>query len=349
MNRATSLCPRGDFVHVARLGGYYDLKHYRRCDHLVANTRGIVAYILAQGWPENRVHYLPNFPATRRGAAVSRASLDTPAEAILVLALGRLHPSKGFEILLEAVARVPHIYLWLAGEGPERGNLQELARGLELTNVNFAGQVTGRALNSLITQSRFTVLPSHAYETLGKTILESYAEGRAVVASDAGSRRELVREGETGLLYPMGDVGKLAETIEWLGSRPDVADRIMETLRNRGDIDDDRLVGKAHGEHGAPLDAGGAVAQHPVKALAKLGDDAPDTFFRQCVLVLGLRGRQQRQVFQPLVADQRLRQLGVALDHVDEVEDDAPLAPTQSRPLDEPAATPEPEPEPQAA
>src|SRR5271155_2486998 len=103
MSRATWLCPRGDFVHVARLGGYYDLKHYRRCDHLVANTRGIVAYILAQGWPENRVHYLPNSPASGRGAAVSRASLDTPAEAILVLALGRLHPSKGFEILLEAV------------------------------------------------------------------------------------------------------------------------------------------------------------------------------------------------------------------------------------------------------
>ncbi|MGH6973555.1 MAG: glycosyltransferase, partial [Stellaceae bacterium] len=45
MNRATSLCPRGDFVHVARLGGYYDLEYYRGCDHLIANTRGIAAYL----------------------------------------------------------------------------------------------------------------------------------------------------------------------------------------------------------------------------------------------------------------------------------------------------------------
>ena len=47
----------------------------------------------------------------------------------------------------------------------------------------------------------------------------------------------------------------------------------------------------------------------------------------QRVLVAGLRGRQQRQVVHPLVADQRLRQLGVALDHVDQVEHDAPLGP----------------------
>jgi glycosyltransferase involved in cell wall biosynthesis len=75
-------------------------------------------------------------------------------------------------------------------------------------------------------QSRFTVLPSHAYETLGKTILESYAVGRTVVASDMGSRRELVHAGETGILYRNGDVNELASAIETLGSRPDLADRM---------------------------------------------------------------------------------------------------------------------------
>src|SRR5207253_3162176 len=45
MNRATAMCPTGDFVHVGRLGGYYDLKYYRRCDHLIGNTRAIVDYV----------------------------------------------------------------------------------------------------------------------------------------------------------------------------------------------------------------------------------------------------------------------------------------------------------------
>ena len=89
----------------------------------------------------------------------------------------------------------------------------QLAVTLGLNNVEFVGHVRGAELDALIARSRFTVLPSHAYETLGKTILESYAQARAVVASDLGSRRELVREGETGLLYPDGDVEQLAAAI----------------------------------------------------------------------------------------------------------------------------------------
>jgi len=92
-------------------------------------------------------------------------------------------------------------------------------------------------LDTLIARSRFTVLPSHAYETLGKTILESYAGARAVVASDLGSRRELVREGETGVLYPPGNVDRLAEAISSLSSHPELAERMgkagQDLLRQR--------------------------------------------------------------------------------------------------------------------
>jgi len=71
-----------------------------------------------------------------------------------------------------------------------------------------------------IARSRFTVLPSRAYETLGKTILESYAHARPVIASDIGSRRELLHDGETGLLYRAGNVNQLAETIHLLAMNP---------------------------------------------------------------------------------------------------------------------------------
>ena len=104
MNRASRLCPQGDFVHVGRLGGYYDLKYYRHCDHLIGNTRDIVAYLVAQGWPKERAHYLPNFVAATAAPPLARASLDTPEGVPLALALGRLHPNKGFDTLLVAVA-----------------------------------------------------------------------------------------------------------------------------------------------------------------------------------------------------------------------------------------------------
>src|SRR4029077_4743931 len=124
MSRATRLCPPGEFVHVGRLGGYYDLKNYRRCDHLIGNTRDIVAYLVREGWPERRAHYLPNFVPAMTAAPIARASLETPEGAPLALALGRLHPNKGFDVLIEALARAPGIHLWLAGDGPERARLE---------------------------------------------------------------------------------------------------------------------------------------------------------------------------------------------------------------------------------
>ena len=80
--------------------------------------------------------------------------------------------------------------------------------------------------DTLIAQSRFTILPSHAYETLGKTILESYGEARGVVASDLGSRREFVHEGETGLLYRTGDVNQLRTAIQTLSSNLEIAGKM---------------------------------------------------------------------------------------------------------------------------
>jgi glycosyltransferase involved in cell wall biosynthesis len=121
-----------------------------------------------------------------------------------------LSAEKGVDDLLHAMRRLPNLRLTVAGDGPERGRLQQLAAGLGLANVEFAGHLRGAELDRVIANSRFTVLPSHAYETLGKTILESYAAGRAVVASDLGSRRELVQAGTTGLLYRTGDVDQLA-------------------------------------------------------------------------------------------------------------------------------------------
>ncbi len=126
-------------------------------------------------------------------------------------------------ISLRAMKHLPHVQLQIAGDGPQRSELESLARELGLTNVKFAGHVGGKVLDYMIASSRFTVLPSRAYETLGKTILESYAWGRPVIASDLGSRRELVDQGETGLLYPPGNVEQLGKAISFLAERPELA------------------------------------------------------------------------------------------------------------------------------
>lgn len=222
MNRATSLCPRGDFVHVARLGGYYDLEYYRGCDHLIANTRGIAAYLLAHGWSAERVHYLPNFP-TIAAAAVPATTERRPDET-LALALGRLHHNKGFDVLLEALARAAQIHLWLAGDGPERAALERRARqvGVE-SRVRFLGWRDD--VPSLLAACDFLVVPSRL-EPLGNTIVEAWAASRPVIASKTAGPKELIVADETGLLVPPDDPRALALALDRLAHDADLRRRL---------------------------------------------------------------------------------------------------------------------------
>ena len=167
-------------------------------------------------------HFQPVKPAAER-----------KGESAPLLYFGRLSAEKGVADLLRAMQRLPSLRLIVAGDGPERHSLGQLALELELHNVEFAGHMKGAQLNRAIANSRFTILPTHAYETLGKTILESYAEGRAVIATDLGSRRELVQEGKTGLLYKTGDVEELTSAIEFLSSQPELADRMGRAGRQK--------------------------------------------------------------------------------------------------------------------
>jgi glycosyltransferase involved in cell wall biosynthesis len=193
---------------------------YRKCvDCFLAPSRFVRDKFVEHGWDEGKFEVLPHFQR------INQAGQRSPANAPLFY-FGRLSQEKGVEDLLRAMQRLPHLRLIVAGNGPERGNLEQLCTALGLNNVEFLGHLQGAELDRAIVNSSFTVLPSHAYETLGKTILESYAQGRTVIASDLGSRRELVHDGQTGLLYKMGDLTQLASAIEFLSSRPDLAHKM---------------------------------------------------------------------------------------------------------------------------
>jgi glycosyltransferase involved in cell wall biosynthesis len=218
MNRATGLTPRGPYTLAARLGGYYDLKYYRHCDHLIGNTRDIVAYLRRKGWPEERSHYLPNFVDATRAPPVSRASLTTPEDAPLLLALGRLHPVKGFDVLLAALTAVPDAFVWLAGEGPERQALEAQAQALGLSaRVRFLGWRDDMA--ALLAAADLLVCPSR-HEPLGNVVIEAWAHGVPVIASDAEGPRELIQPGIDGFLAARDNADALARTIRLLLADP---------------------------------------------------------------------------------------------------------------------------------
>ena len=200
---------------------------YEKCvDLILAPSQFAKQKLIENGngsdWARDRIEVLPhfqNYPSEIK---------PYPGLGAPILYFGRLSAEKGVDDLLGAMYRLPGIQLVIAGEGPQGPALEAFSRNLGLNNVTFAGHVAGAALEQLIANAQFTVFPSRAYETMGKSILESYAQGRTVVASDLGSRRELVEHGATGLLYPVKDVHQLSAAIAFLHDRPELAKRMGE-------------------------------------------------------------------------------------------------------------------------
>ncbi len=216
MNRAARFTPRGDWTLVGRMGGFYDLKYYRRCDHIVGNTRGITRWITEQGWPAARAHHVPNFVADLAGAAP--ADLPAPAGARRLLAMGRLHPNKGFDIALRALAQLPAAHLSIAGEGPERAALEALARELGVAQrVAFLGWRRDTA--ALLAAAEIFVCSSR-HEPLGNIVLEAWSAGRPVVAVASQGPLELIADGVDGVMVPGEDAGVLATQIARLLDDP---------------------------------------------------------------------------------------------------------------------------------
>jgi glycosyltransferase involved in cell wall biosynthesis len=209
MNRAARFAPRGDWVLAGRLGGYYDLAYYRRCDHLIGNTRGLVDWITRQGWAAARVHHLPNFSPDMANAAP--ASLDLPNGVRIVLAMGRLHPNKGFDVLVRALPALPGVHAVIAGEGPERAALLALARREGVADrLHLLGWRADTA--ALLAAADLLVCPSR-HEPLGNVVIEAWSARRPVVAGAADGPRELITQGSDGVLVPPEDAKTLAGAI----------------------------------------------------------------------------------------------------------------------------------------
>jgi glycosyltransferase involved in cell wall biosynthesis len=228
MNRAAGFTPTGDWVLAGRLGGFYDLRHYRRCQHLIGNTLGIVEYIVAQGWPADRAHYLPNFVPDF--AQAQRAALPSPKDAPVLLALGRLHRNKAFDTLLRALVLVPDAHLLIAGEGPEEAALAGLARDLRVADrYHPLGWRTDTA--ALLAACDVLVCPSR-HEPLGNVVIEGWSAERPVVATASLGPTELIANGVNGLLAPVDDAPALAAAIR-AALRPDTGARLASTGRFR--------------------------------------------------------------------------------------------------------------------
>jgi glycosyltransferase involved in cell wall biosynthesis len=168
--------------------------------------------------------YLPNFAHAPTRDVVSRLGLDTPVDAPLLLAMGRLHENKGFDVLLHAMVDLPDNWLWIAGEGPEGAALARLATKLGVADrVRFLGW---RDDADALMQACDMFVCSSRHEPLGNIVLEAWSAAKPVVAVAAIGPSSLIGNDEAGLLVPLEDPKALARGILKLSGDSTLAARL---------------------------------------------------------------------------------------------------------------------------
>ena len=199
-------------------------------DAVIATDRSLEPVVLRHlGIPREKMRTIPNALDLRVVDALTDPEIVgdlrlshklEPGERIL-LSAGRLEASKGFHVLLRAIAAVRdhgaldgRPWRWVAlGDGPYRPMLEMLVEELGLENrVHFLGHVSDEELHAWHELSTLFVHPT-LYEGSSLVTLEAMAHRRAVIASAAGGIPDKVRPGENGWLVAPGDASGLAAAI----------------------------------------------------------------------------------------------------------------------------------------
>ncbi len=252
---AVALARRGRLVvtqhflepaHTARRGAKATLSRLAHCTVNSRVSRFIAVSAEAgrrmaerEGVPEERISVIPNGISpdlsALRPAAEVRSALGIPEDAPLAVCVSRLEKEKDVGTLVRAMAGVrrtlPRARCVVVGDGSQRRALEALRDEEGLGDaVLFAGHQPDAL--SIIGASDLLVLPSLA-EPFGLVLLEAMALCKAVVATDAGGPREIVVNGETGVLAPPGDADAMAEAIAGLLSDPETARAMGREGRRR--------------------------------------------------------------------------------------------------------------------
>ena len=147
------------------------------------------------------------------------------------LFVGRLVKEKGVHYLLEAMNRLPNIKLHIVGKGLEEDNLKKQAKQLGLSNVEFLGFKTGIELEEQYKNCIANILPCNWFEIFGLTIVESFAYGKPVIASNVGAIPEIIKSGKQGIIFEPGNVDELTEAIKKLHSDNELAIEMGKNAR----------------------------------------------------------------------------------------------------------------------
>ena len=202
----------------------------KRYDGLLTLTPTQARLFQAHSLPSTIVPNLvpiANYPFHQRGPVAPRLLWLRQLEP-------RYRPADALAVLAMIQNRYPEATLTLAGDGSLAATLKEIVDRQEMTGVNFLGHLRGTAVTKAYAHADI-FLNTSAIDNLPLTLIEASASGLPIVSTDAGAIPDLIRDGENGLLAPVGDVQALARQVERLLADPELAARLS-------------LAGRAHAE-----------------------------------------------------------------------------------------------------
>jgi glycosyltransferase involved in cell wall biosynthesis len=188
----------------------------RKVDLYIALSEFARRKFIEGGLRASQIVAKPNFVSPDPG--VGRGSTGH------ALFAGRLSAEKGIGVLASAWKEVPHIPLLVAGDGPLAGT--EWPKG-----ATWIGRQPRERILELMREARVLIVPSVCYETGPLAVLEAFACGLPVIASNLGSMAEIVAHERTGLLFNPGDAGDLARKVRWAFEHPEAMQAMRAAAR----------------------------------------------------------------------------------------------------------------------
>ncbi|MBU0603280.1 MAG: glycosyltransferase, exosortase A system-associated [Gammaproteobacteria bacterium] len=196
-------------------------------DAVTTICEGLRADLLGRGVAPGKITVIPNavdidnFAFGVAGDEALRAELGFAGKRVLGF-IGSFYAYEGLDLLLRALPSIlqkaPDVALLLTGGGPQDANLRQLVQELGLqASVKFTGRVPHADVQRYYNLVDVLAYPRHSMRLTDLVTplkpLEAMAQGRLLVASDVGGHRELIRDGETGMLFRAGDVDDLARSV----------------------------------------------------------------------------------------------------------------------------------------
>ena len=204
-------------------------KYYDLIDVIITPSAFARDRLVDCGFHPRKVRVVHNF--------IDTASYEPRYGGEGVIYFGRLVVEKGLDGLVRVAEGLPDVRFMLAGDGPERGRLEALAEELGVKcdsgNVEFLGYVDRSRLHRIVSATMCVAMPSIWYENFPYAVLEAFALGKPVVASNIGGMPEMIVHGETGLLVEPGSVRDLEGAIGYLLENPDRASKMGRKARLR--------------------------------------------------------------------------------------------------------------------